>query len=53
LILKVYGATHNRILLVVVHTYRENADNNEVVRIISARELEIWERKEYEYGKGN
>jgi uncharacterized DUF497 family protein len=50
---EVVGATFDRILLLVIHTYREDADDNEVVRIISARELETWERKEYEYGKGH
>jgi uncharacterized DUF497 family protein len=44
------GRSKQYLLLLVVHTYRENADDREVVRIISARQLKASERRKY--GKG-
>lgn len=42
---QIYGIT----ILLVVHTYRER-DNNDVIRIISARKATQHERREYENG---
>jgi uncharacterized DUF497 family protein len=46
---QIVGMCQRFLLLLVVHTSRET-DDKEIVRIISARELETWERKEFEYG---
>jgi uncharacterized DUF497 family protein len=43
------GMSDKSLLLVVVRTSDESADM-EIVRIISARKLQAFERKEFEYG---
>lgn len=42
------GAIEGVLLLLVVHTYRDSEEGEEVVRLISAREVEPHERRRYE-----
>lgn len=42
------GLVEGYLLVLVAHTIRENEDNVEVIRIISARRAESKERKRYE-----
>ncbi|MBS9780273.1 MAG: BrnT family toxin [Moraxellaceae bacterium] len=46
------GSSNGIVVLLVVHTYR-NQNNEEVVRIISARKLSKGEVKKYGYGTKN
>jgi len=45
---KILGLAAENLLLVVIHTARDEKDGNEVIRIISARKAEPHERKYYE-----
>lgn len=42
------GLAENNLLLVVVHTIKDTANNNSLIRIISARKATPPERKQYE-----
>ncbi len=48
---QLFGSVDGVEVLVVVHTVHEQ-DDIEVIRIISARKAERWERKEYEQENG-
>jgi len=41
------GRVHGIVLLVVVHTYKEASDGEEIIRIISARQAEKHEIRRY------
>ncbi|EGY27946.1 hypothetical protein Rin_00021330 [Candidatus Regiella insecticola 5.15] len=45
------GLVEGYLLVLVAHTIRENEDNVEVIRIISARRAESKERKRYEQNR--
>jgi uncharacterized protein len=52
---KTFGRIEGHVILVVVHTLREESDDGvdvEIIRIISARRADRSERRNYEYENG-